>query len=168
MCVLLVFVGIGIFFPDHAWYNGAYRMESLLLQYIESWRVLWVSRIFFGMFFEGEGLLFAAFYLARQGYLDIGDTYIIANLWRYNPEIFFGIISGHLRIPTVFAAYPLFSPCCRAGRQNCARAVHRACHIKVYIWISQNNHFARAASTAFRSTHFEKWTYRLFLYGQQQ
>ena len=66
-------------------------MESLLLQYIESWRVLGYLVIFFGMFFEGEVLLFAAFYLARQGYLDIGDTYIIATcgaiigdiLWYY-------------------------------------------------------------------------------------
>lgn len=78
-----------MFFCVVALYNGG--MDSFILQGIESYRVVGYLVIFFGMFFEGEMLLFAAFYIARQGYLDIGDTYIIATcgaiigdiLWYY-------------------------------------------------------------------------------------
>lgn len=49
-------------------------MESFLLHGLESWRLFTYSVIFIGMLFEGEVVLFTAFFLASSGLIDFYDT----------------------------------------------------------------------------------------------
>jgi membrane protein DedA with SNARE-associated domain len=66
-------------------------MESLLLNNLHLFRFEIYALLFVGLLMEGEIILFLAFYLARQHYLDFGDTLIIAlagviigdNLWYF-------------------------------------------------------------------------------------
>lgn len=49
-------------------------MESLILNHPESWRFAAYAIIFAALFIEGEAVIFVAFYLVHQGYLDFFDT----------------------------------------------------------------------------------------------
>lgn len=49
-------------------------MESLILNHPESWRFAAYAIIFAALFIEGEAVIFIAFYLVHQGYLDFFDT----------------------------------------------------------------------------------------------
>ncbi len=49
-------------------------MESLILSHSESWRFIAYAVIFFSLFIEGEAVIFIAFYLVHQGYIDFFDT----------------------------------------------------------------------------------------------
>ena len=49
-------------------------MESFLLHGLESWWLLAYVLIFIGMLFEGEVVLFVAFFLASSGVIDFYDT----------------------------------------------------------------------------------------------
>ena len=49
-------------------------MESLILSHSENWRLIAYAIIFFSLFIEGEAVIFIAFYLVHQGYIDFFDT----------------------------------------------------------------------------------------------
>jgi len=52
-------------------------MHSLFLPYLILWRPLGYFLVFIGMVVEGDAVLFAAAFLAHQGFFDFGDTLII-------------------------------------------------------------------------------------------
>lgn len=53
-------------------------MDGLFINYLTLWRPLGYVIVFFGMFVEGEALLFISSFLAHAGFFDAGDLAIIA------------------------------------------------------------------------------------------
>jgi len=53
-------------------------MDSLLLHYLESYKLLAYLIIFIAMIFEGDVVLFLAFYLAHQGYFKLSNIIAVA------------------------------------------------------------------------------------------
>lgn len=48
-------------------------MHSILFSYLTHWRSAGYALIFIGMLVEGDILIFSAFFLAHQGFFDLGD-----------------------------------------------------------------------------------------------
>lgn len=55
-------------------------MESLFIHYLTAWEPLGYILVFIGMMFEGDTVLFAAVFLAHQGYLSLFPVFL-ASLW---------------------------------------------------------------------------------------
>lgn len=71
-------------------------METLILQYLQSMGPFVFVIIFAGLLFEGEGVIFTAFYLAHEGYINIWTLITVTIVGAFTADILWFFIGVHL------------------------------------------------------------------------